>query len=139
MSHAVTPDADTRGNTLDPTIGPVAKEHSSLGSVRDSQNADLGPLIWVCRSGYGYRVRLCDEQIGFSFARFEGTRASQHAVPRHPGCAAADLTRSLPEGQGRGIPNYLGAQSHFETESRDSRISSILRHQLDRKFAARAP
>jgi hypothetical protein len=42
MSQALTHDAATGGNTLDPTIGPVAKEHSSLGSVRDSQNADLG-------------------------------------------------------------------------------------------------
>jgi len=34
MSQALTHDAATGGNTLDPTIGPVAKEHSSLGSAR---------------------------------------------------------------------------------------------------------
>lgn len=43
MSQALTHDAVPEGNTLDPTIGPMAEEHSSLGSVRDSQNADLGP------------------------------------------------------------------------------------------------
>jgi hypothetical protein len=43
MSQALTHDAATEGDALDPTIGPMAKEHSSLGSVRDSQNADLGP------------------------------------------------------------------------------------------------
>jgi hypothetical protein len=79
-----------------------------------------------------------DTGIGFAYVMDRlGFRLVDPTEPALRNTLFHDILGARP--QGRGIPNYLGAHSHFETESRDSRISSTLRHQLDHKLAARAP